>query len=151
MDMDIQDFLHTFLPFQTFMQWLKIVIDQIATSDIDPRSDIIDILEFDPWRLLDWGMSILCRIEVDPSIYEYPFTAWRDDIETFEFTLPGLDDMEYSEVVTFLSKLMDSLTLLRYDLEEVYGEVATEAIEEADQSFIASEEIGTIYDEDPGW
>ncbi|MBR6505637.1 hypothetical protein IKT18_02270 [Candidatus Saccharibacteria bacterium] len=123
----------------------------MEASDVNPRSGIIDILEFDPWQLLDWGVSILSRIEVDPSIYEYPFTAWRDDLETFEFPLPGLDDMEYPEVVTMLSKCMNSLTLLRYDLEEIYGEVAAEAIEEADQSFIMSEEKGAIYDEDPGW
>lgn len=130
--MDYQSFLIVFLPFQLVMQWLNTIMHELARVGIVP--DIESIVEFDPWQIQKWGKLTMWQLEMNTELFDDDFS----DFEEWEKKL-----VEYK----------DSIELLRYDLEELYGEVALVAIEFADSCAIWEAEVGLsgYREEAPGW
>ena len=135
--MNTTTFMSVFAPFQLIMTWLNMVIKELAHDDIKPV--LSNIVGFDPWLILDWGESMICRLEISADEWD------SDDI-------PNIFDSESNDIYKILSEYTESVDFLRYDLEEIYGEAAAQAIELVDQELIKfEEEWSTIFDEDPGW
>lgn len=135
--MDTLEFTTLFAPFQLVMTWLNMVMEELAHENIIP--DLKGIISFDPWLILDWGESMICRLDIASDEWDF------DD-------LPNIFDSESSDIFKILSEYTESVDLLRYDLEEIYGEVAVQIMELVDQEFVKrEEELSAIYDKAPGW
>ena len=119
--MDFQSFMIVFIPFQLVMQWLDIIIKELERVSIIP--DIESIVEFDPWQIQKWAEFTMWQLEMN---LDFP----DDDFS-------NLEDWEKQ-----LVECKDSIELLRYDLEELYGEDALAAIEFADSCAIWETEVG---------
>jgi hypothetical protein len=130
--MDTQTFVVVFVAYQLAMQWLNTIMHELARVGVVP--DIESIVEFDPWQIQKWGELTMWQLEMNPDS-------------------PDNDLSDFEEWEKKLVEYKDSIELLRYDLEELYGETALAAIEFADSCAMWEDEVGLsdYTEEAPGW